>query len=122
MPITIDIDKGAGLITTTVRGRLSFEDLRTTLQALLVDPDFDSRFDRLWDLREACGAFLSDEVRANVRAVRELLGGRRAAIVAPRSDAELARIYPLFVEETETQVFHDVDDALEWLQSRGCGR
>jgi hypothetical protein len=34
MPMTIDIDKGAALTTTAVRGRLSFDDLRTTLQPL----------------------------------------------------------------------------------------
>ena len=65
---------------------------------------------------------MSDKVRVDVSAVRELLGGRWAAIVAPRSDAGLASMYPLFVEEAETQMFREVGDALEWLQSCGCDR
>jgi SpoIIAA-like len=115
MPMVIDIDKAAELITATVRGRISFDDLRAALAALFEDPDFDSGFNRLWDLREARPLLLSDKVRAKVRVVRDLLGGRRTAIVASSKDAELARMYRLFVEDIETQVFHNKEDAVAWL-------
>ena len=115
MPITLDIDKAAGRITATVEGRMAFDDLRATLSHLVGHHDFDSRMDRLWDLREARAFVLTDKMKTHVRAVRELLGGRRAAVIAPQNDTTLQPLYPLFVE-SESQVFRDRDAALDWLE------
>ena len=54
---------------------MAFDDLRMTPNHLVVHHDFDSRRDRLWDLREARPFMLTDKIKSNVRAVRELLGG-----------------------------------------------
>ncbi len=114
MPITLDIDKDAGRITATVEGRMAFDDLQAALNHLVGHHDFDSRMDRLWDLREARAFILTDKMKTNVPAVRELLGGPRAAVIAPENDPTLQPMYPLFVE-SESQVFPDRDAALDWL-------
>ena len=115
MSVILDIDKAAGRITATVHGRMAFEDLRTTLNHLVGHHDFDSHMDRLWDLREAQPFILTDKIKANVRAVRELLGGPRAAVIAPENDTGLQPLYPLFVE-SKSQVFRTPEAALEWLE------
>ncbi len=121
MSIILDIDKAAGRITATVQGRITFEGLRMTLNHLVSHHDFDSRMDRLWDLREARPFKLSDKIKSNMRAVRELLGGPQAAVIAPENDMRVRPLYPLFVEST-SQVFRNPKAALEWLERNRLDR
>ena len=114
MSIILDIDKAAGRITATVHGPIAFEDLQETLSHLVGHHDFDSRMDRLWDLRQAEPFMLTPKIKSNARSVRELLGGPRAAVLAPEDDARLQPLYSLFVE-SRSQVFRNLEVALEWL-------
>ena len=115
MSVILDIDKAAGRITATVQGPITFEGLRMTLNHLVGHHDFDSRMDRLWDLREAQPFIVTDKIKSNVRAVRELMGGPRAAVIAPENDTKVRHLYPLFVE-SKSQVFRSPEAALEWLE------
>ena len=92
-----------------------------TLNHLVSHHDFDSRMDRLWDLREAQPFKLSDKIKSNMRAVRELMGGPRTAVIAPENDMRVRPLYPLFVEST-SQVFRNPKAALEWLERNRLDR
>ena len=76
--------------------------------------DFDSRMDRLWDLRQAEPFMVTPKIKSNAQAVRELLGGPRAAVIAPKNDSRLHSLYSLFIEN-RSQVFYNLEIALEWL-------
>ena len=115
MSIMLDIDKAAARITATIEGPIAFEDLRLTHNHLVGHHDFDSHMDRLWDLRQAEPFLVTARIKSNARALRELLGGPRAAVIAPENDTRLQPMYLLFVE-SRSQVFRKREAALEWLE------
>lgn len=53
MPITTDFDSDTGLRVHMMTGRLTYAEVRDTLEELYARPDFDPTMNALWDLREA---------------------------------------------------------------------
>jgi hypothetical protein len=120
MGISYRIDKADRLITATGVGDVSFQDYRGVLAVMIEDPEFDPDFDRLWDMREGHPTLSGDEVRGIAKVVSKVVGGRRAAIVAPGDVAYgLARMYSVFLEDAgiDVQPFRTLDEATAWLRT-----
>jgi hypothetical protein len=120
MAISYRIDKTDQLITATAFGDVSFQDFRAMLAVMIEDPDFDPEYDRLWDMRQGRPMLSADEVRGVAKVVANVVGGRRAAIVAPGDVAYgLSRMYSVFLEDAgiDVQPFRTFDEATAWLQT-----
>ena len=120
MAFSYRIDKADQLITATALGDVSFQDYRAMLAVMIEDPDFDPEYDRLWDMRQGSPTLSCDEVRGVAKVVANVVGGRRAAIVAPGDVAYgLSRMYSVFLEDAgiDVQPFRTIDEATAWLQT-----
>lgn len=120
MGISYRIDKANQLVTATALGDVFFQDYRAMLAVMVEDPDFDPEFDRLWDMRQGDPMLSGDEVRGVAKVVANVVGGRRAAIVAPGDVAYgLSRMYSVFLEDAgiDVQAFRTLDEATTWLQT-----
>ena len=120
MGISYRIDKADQLITATAHGDVSFQDYRALLAVMIEDPDFDPEYDRLWDLRQGDPVLSADEVRGVAKVVARVVGGRRAAIVAPGDVAYgLSRMYSVFLEDAgiDVQPFRTLGEATTWLKT-----
>lgn len=123
MPITTDFDPDTGLRVHVMTGRLTYAEVRDTLEELYARPDFDPTMNALWDLREAV---LTDISSDDVRKIAQLVRGRppigvssRVALVVSRdADFGMARMYGAQLDgaaQSGFRVFRDVDEATTWV-------
>jgi proline iminopeptidase len=125
MPITYQIDKGAGIVRTVARGDVDLEEERRCLESFLADPDHQPGFGILLDNRERGLPASSDHVRGMAEAYEEhqnTVGNARMAIVVSREvSLGLARMFALLTERAtvETEAFRDINEAEAWLRGQG---
>ena len=123
MSIDTRIDPDDGLRVHSLNGRLRFEEVRDTLEALYASPDFDPAMNALWDVRDAN---LTDISSDDVRKIAQLVSGRRpkegfsrvALVVSRDVDFGLARMYEMQLEDgshSAVRVFRDIGEAMTWL-------
>jgi hypothetical protein len=123
MLITTRLDPGAGLRVHVITGRLTYAEVRDTLEELYAGPDFDPTMNALWDMREAVTTDISSD---DVRKVAQLVRGRppigvssRVALVVSRdADFGMARMYEAQLDgasQSGLRVFRDIDEATAWV-------
>ena len=108
-----------------LEGRVTYEEVKSVLDALLSHPEFRPGMPCLWDARGASGASLSsDELDRFAGAVAERLGERgegRTALVVPRDvDYGAGRTYQQKFERgvaAHFRPFRDVEQAEAWLRT-----
>ena len=127
MAITTQLDPDNGLRIHVLTGRLTYAEVRDTLEELYDRQDFDPAMNALWDLREAVTTeFSSDDVRK----IAQLAGGRRPSGVSPRvalvasrdADFGMARMYEAQEDEVSPghiRVFRDIEEATTWVSGAG---
>ena len=118
MPATYWIDVPGRLVLSRGWGEFTEQDILRHFTTLSVDPNFQSTFSQLADLRRVEHAAVSKEfVRRH--ALEHLFSSRaqRAIVVSTADHYELARIYAEFAQyaSQNVHVFRDMHDAEEWL-------
>lgn len=125
MPFDYVIDPERRLILTTAQGVVTVAEVRSKLERLLGDPDFNP------DLDEVIDATCVDEMHVPVTEVFEFLDecilsktSRTAWIVIKSGKwAMLADMFATWMSRHgECRVFHDTPSALEWLGAMESAR
>ena len=125
MPITVRIDRRAGLRTTTMTGVVTDAELVDAAAAVVGDPDLDPAQRALINLTGIGGLEVTP---AGLREVADLLAGalegsparpRVAVLAAAPRALSLVRIYERFAERVRVpydyQVFESEAEARAWL-------
>jgi len=119
MPATYWIDVGRRLVLSRGWGVFTEQDLLGHFTTLGADPNFQSTFSQLADLRRVERAELSKPfIRRH--ALEHLFSSKaqRAIVVSSAEHYELARIYAAFAQYASQNVhvfYRDIHDAEEWL-------
>ena len=120
MPVRYVIDKEQQLVITTGSDRLTFAEIKAHQDQLLNDPDFNSEFNQLIDLRAATSLDLSVN-EAKTIARRRLFSptSRRAFVTANPTIFGMGRMMQAYNElsnvASQVRVFYDHPSALKWL-------
>ena len=122
MAITKFFDRSKELITFTCQGELSFDEVRSALEAMYTSDDYEYARGTLWDLTNATLQGLTAaqiwKVGNIVRAHKDALGICKNAIVA-QSDLNIGQSR-MFEAQTYNlpfgfMVFRTMEEALHWL-------
>ena len=125
MPTSYSIDKARGLVISRFWGLLTDDQVRDHRRSLAADPDFDTSFHHLADMRELLVAAVS--VAVVVEVARESVFGRgaRRAFVLNEEQylrSGLERLFQQYSEQAPGQqikVFHDLEEAERWAKFGG---
>ena len=123
MTVTTAIDEPKKIITQTVSGQISREELIDSFESLHGNPDFKPDMNVVWDLREIrIDKYSLDEVQQIPSALASFTAkrghGYRVALVTDRkTDLQLLQFYqvPLRRMQVDFRVFDDLEDAYRWV-------
>ncbi len=120
MSIQQRLDSERDLTVFTVSGPLLFEELRSTLESAYAEPDYATR--SLFDMRDCEPGGLS---AAQIESLAGLIGTRRperapshwAIVTRHKVHFGLSRMFETYASSlpVEIRVFHDLEEALDWL-------
>lgn len=123
MPAFYKIDKERRIVMSTGSGKLTKDDLMGHQDRLLKDPDFDPSFSQLYDFTNATeAAFQTSDIETFAKRDVYSPSSRRAIVVAKDEHYGLARMFQTYREfagEHGIRVFWNLDDALDWIFSKG---
>ena len=119
MPLTYRVDRERRRAIAAASGVVSAQEFLDQQTAVASDPDFQSDFDAMYDLRQMEsfeGA--SQDVKALALSSPFAEGSRRAVVAASNVIFGLARMYQALSEESaaEIQVFRKMESAEAWLE------
>ncbi|HYL12836.1 MAG TPA: hypothetical protein VEV41_07360 [Terriglobales bacterium] len=118
MPIRCVVCRARRVVLTTWSGYVTVDEIVQNAKRLCVDPDFDSTFSELIDLRDFSG---TNATAADLSYFSEeddpfSLGARRAMFASSELAFGIARMYEILRGETEEfAVFHTLEEACQWL-------
>jgi hypothetical protein len=121
MPITIGVDREQPLVTTTVWGAVTYEEIQSHLSE--EEHRRATGYPELIDAMAASTTLSSDEVRALVNRTHDMLRQAPFGPTAIASDNDvvygMARMYQILAERDGISigVFRSVADAQRWLQA-----
>jgi hypothetical protein len=118
VPATYWIDVTRRLVLSRGWGVFTEQDLLGHFNTLAADPEFQSTFSQLADLRYVDHADLRKEfIRRHALEHLFSRGAQRAIVVSSAEHYELARIYADFAQyaSQNVHVFRDMGDAEKWL-------
>jgi hypothetical protein len=119
MKVRYSIEKHRRLIVTVAEGCVMFHDVRDHQDRLLADADFDLNFDQLIDTTPATKFDISP-VEAKILAQRRIVAAesRRAFVAITPHIYGLGRMMEIYHEDlgyADVQVFHNMIEAMKWL-------
>lgn len=123
MPVTFRIDKEAGIVYTVIEGAVDTDELLKELDTLIKQPDFRPGLNGITDLRKSEMDTFTDDVQRVAEFFikhREQVGASKTAIVLSGFVTYgMTRMFQAFADDSsvETQIFQDMDEALEWIES-----
>ena len=122
MPIEVDIEPVTGFRTYTVRGAITADEVRSTLEKVYALKDINPGASALWDLREADIKIPTEDARHLSDFVGKLIGegvGGKAALIVPEDfEFGMARMYETILasqSRKRVKVFRDWGEASSWL-------
>lgn len=122
MPIQTNIESGTGFRTHTVKGDISLDDIRSTLEKTYADPDFRPEAAAIWDLTAATGDVPTEDIRHLADFVGKLVGGTatgKVALLVPEDfEFGMARMYESILGGQSSKpimAFRDRSEADRWL-------
>jgi len=118
MPASYEIDRERRLILNRAWGVLTADDLRVTREKLQDDPEFQSDFAQLFDLRDVTEIAISSTMMGNVASSSVFLPGvRRAFVTGNAMQFGMARMFAAHAEihRQQVRVFREMSEALAWL-------
>ena len=118
MPFDYVIDKDNRLIVTTARGVVTATEVRSKLDRLLSDPEFDPHLNELIDASQVTKMYVPVTAVFEFLAQCRLLGISRTAWVVKESGKwePLAQMFAAWMSlDGECKVFHDIPSARAWF-------
>jgi hypothetical protein len=125
MPIKTQIDHETGFRTHAVTGRLTLDEVLSTLENAYANPDFRADAPAVWDLTGAIGDFPTEDVRHLADFVSKRVGdeitGKVALVVSRDFEFGMARMYESILGSQSSKpvmVFRDMEEAKAWLNKQ----
>ncbi|MEO8619552.1 MAG: hypothetical protein ABI625_00725 [bacterium] len=118
MPESYEIDPKRKLVVCRVWGVLSNGDLREHYRRLAADPEFDSTYAQIGDLREVTDFTVDSAMIESTARTPVFAPHTKRAFVAPRGVAfGLARMFAAHsvADGQNLEVFSNLEDAETWL-------
>jgi hypothetical protein len=118
MPTSYRIDKSLGMIFSSASGVVTDDDLRGHQRSVLADPDFDPRFNQIWDFQRVDDVEVSNAVLRALAESKSFSAESKRAVVAPRDVVYgMARMFQMLHEEAPEafRVFRSPAEARAWL-------
>jgi hypothetical protein len=121
MPVTIRVDKEAGIVHTTVEGIYTADDLIAEFDKLFDNSDFRPGMNGIADLRQAQTYPSSADVMRIARYLIEHQGkigkSRTAVLVSSDVSFGTTRMFQSYAGDSliQTKIFQDLDQARRWL-------
>lgn len=122
MPLKTVIDKKIRLTIRTVTGELTFEEIKSSYEALLSHPDFQKDMHVIWDVRDADPSKFEREDIIRIARYFEpklkYLGDYKAAVVVSRElESDLTKIYQVAAADFSTKIgiFRSLEEAKKWV-------
>jgi len=119
--LSVTVDVARGLIVTCASGVLTFEDVVSARAQAQANPNFDARYNDLFDLREVTEIRITGAEMARIAATSVLAPGVcRAFVVTTQVQYGMARMFSGLAEPHDQNVFvfRDLAVAEAWLSSR----
>ena len=122
MPLNTVIDKKIGLLIRTVTGELTFEEIKSSYETLLSNPDFQKDMHVIWDLRDADSSkFEREDIIRIARYFEAHLKDRadyKAAVVVSRDlEYDLTKVYQVAAADLPAKIgiFRSLEEAKKWV-------
>ena len=125
MPITFQIDRGAGVVRTKLSGQFSAAEVTAYRDQLLSDPDYRPGMLGFVDCREIESLPSADTLQLlalEIARRQDAVGATRVAVVVASEAAYgLMRMYEVYTAATsiKVKVFREEATALAWLTGQG---
>ena len=123
MKVDTVVDKKASVMIHTITGKMTFDEIRSSYEAILSHPDFQESMNSIWDLREADASKLdSIDIIKMARYFETKEKNRakyKAAVVVSRdSEYSLSRKYQVAAADlpAKVDIFIDLEAAKEWVR------
>lgn len=121
MPYSYQIDKAEGLVISAARDRVTYVEIRGHQDRLLLDCDFDPKFNQLIDGTRTTALDISSEEASMVAFRRIFSATSRRAYVSPGPAVPgvgllMASYQDAGMISSGMRVFYDLPSAVEWLQ------
>ncbi len=121
MPYIYHIEKAQGLIVSTTLDRVTYAEIRDHQDRLLLDCDFDPKFNQLIDGTKATAVDIFIEEARMVASRRVFSTTSKRAYVSPGPAVPgvgllMASYHEAGMVSSRTRVFCDFPSALDWLR------
>jgi len=122
MKVHTVVDKKTSVMIHTVTGKMTFEEIKSSYEAVLTHPDFKDDLNSIWDLRDAdASKFDSQEVIRLARFFETQTKNRtkyKAAVIVSRDlEYGLSRKYQVAAADLPAKIgiFVNLEDAKKWV-------
>jgi len=126
MKVDTVVDKKASVMIHTVTGKMTFEEIKSSYEAILSHPDFQENMNSIWDLRDAdASKFDSIDIIKMARYFETKEKNRakyKAAIIVSRdSEYGLSRKYQVATADlpAKVDIFINLEEAKRWVTGVG---
>jgi len=122
MIVNTVVDKKAAVMIHTVTGEMTFEEIKSSYEAILSHPDFQEDMNSIWDVRDAdASKFDSQDIIRIARYFETQLKNRAkykvAVIVSRDLEYDLSRMYQVASADLQAKIgiFINLKDAKKWV-------
>jgi len=126
MKVDTVVDKKASVMIHTVTGKMTFEEIKSSYEAILSHPDFQENMNSIWDLRDAdASKFDSIDIIKMARYFETKEKNRakyKAGIIVSRdSEYGLSRKYQVATADlpAKVDIFINLEEAKRWVTGAG---
>ncbi len=122
MIVNTVVDKKAAVMIHTVAGEMTFEEIKSSYEAILSHTDFQKDLNSIWDMRNAdASKFDRQDVIRLARYFETQLKNRAefkvAVIVSRDLEYDLSRMYQVAAADLPAKIgiFINLEDAKKWV-------
>jgi hypothetical protein len=122
MIVNTVVDKKASVMIHSVTGEMTFDEIKSSYEAILLHPDFQREMHVIWDIRDAdASKFDSQDVIRIARYVETQIKNRAeykvAVIVSSDLEYDLSKIYQVAAADLPAKIgiFINLEEAKKWV-------
>jgi hypothetical protein len=122
MPVDVQIDPAANLITYNVRGELAVDDIRAAIESIYESPDFKPGMNALWEIKQGTISVTATQLPELIELLKQLAdkrgsGYKVAILVSGNMDFGLSTIFQMHAYSLpfEVKVFQSRTQARQWV-------
>jgi len=122
MMVNTVVDKKAAVMIHTVTGEMTFDEIKSSYEAILSHPEFQEDMNSIWDMRNAdASKFDRQDVIRLARYFETQLKNRAefkvAVIVSRDLEYDLSRMYQVAAVDLPAKIgiFNNLEEAKKWV-------